>query len=250
MTQVLRNMQTPLLASVTPDHTRVHASASQLSISIVTQVAGVDVGWTPRPKRVASTLSRVAHSTHGAPRVSQVSHQHPPPPSPTVRLPVTCALKLPRDQAARRTTKRHGTAGHHFHREPAAFYLAVADPHPPANHPTPGKNKNRLTLRVTELEEEKKALSDESSRLVREGRGGGGEGNVGGEDAPAGGGLAEDPAAPFVVPGDRRDKPGCSTVTVTIPIRARVVCLGFGVRREKRDPENACPREWIQRKRA
>ncbi|CAN0162321.1 unnamed protein product [Scytosiphon promiscuus] len=66
---------------------------------------------------------------------------------------------------------------------------------------------NRLKIRVAELEEENRTLSDANSRLMREGRGEGGDGSGGvhgGEsDAPAGGGLADDPAAPFVVPGDR-----------------------------------------------
>lgn len=65
---------------------------------------------------------------------------------------------------------------------------------------------------MTELEEENKALSDANLRLSQaQGRGHGNEGgdskNNNGEEghhAADGVGVADDPAAPFVVPGDRQ----------------------------------------------
>ncbi|CAM9693950.1 unnamed protein product, partial [Ectocarpus sp. 4 AP-2014] len=74
---------------------------------------------------------------------------------------------------------------------------------------------HRLTLRVAELEEENKALSDANLRLSQgQGRGHGNEGgdnnnNDNDEESHRadGVGVADDPAAPFVVPGDRRGKP-------------------------------------------
>lgn len=73
------------------------------------------------------------------------------------------------------------------------------------NAPTYKKKKNRLTARVAELGEENKALSEAYGRRLGQGGGeGGNTGSGGGEGGSAG--LAEDPAAPFVVPGDRRDR--------------------------------------------
>eukprot|EP00903_Cladosiphon_okamuranus_P012784 g11949.t1 len=59
-------------------------------------------------------------------------------------------------------------------------------------------NIKRLTARVAELEEENEALSEAKGRP-----GQGGEGETAGSGGGGGAGLAEDPAAPFIVPGDK-----------------------------------------------
>ncbi|CBJ34090.1 expressed unknown protein [Ectocarpus siliculosus] len=72
-------------------------------------------------------------------------------------------------------------------------------------------SSQQLTLRVAKLEEENKALSEANLRLSQgQGRGHGNEGgdnnnNDNGEEGhhADGVGVADDPAAPFVVPGDR-----------------------------------------------
>eukprot|EP00752_Nemacystus_decipiens_P014772 g13151.t1 len=63
---------------------------------------------------------------------------------------------------------------------------------------------NRLTARVAELEEENKALLSEANNgRLAQGGGGGRNTGSGGSNGSHGAGLSEDPAAPFVVPGDR-----------------------------------------------
>ncbi|CAM9741126.1 unnamed protein product [Ectocarpus sp. 12 AP-2014] len=84
--------------------------------------------------------------------------------------------------------------------------LAVAATHEPRLL----ADVKRLTLRVVELEEENETLSDANLRLSQaQGRGHGNEGgdnnnNDNGEESHHvdGVGVADDPAAPFVVPGD------------------------------------------------